>query len=286
MVRPRKARIESSTNPASLSVSVWIATCTSCSSATESAQSIAAGVVPQSSWSLSPIAPAAICSRRGSGAEALPFPRKPRLTGNASAASSIRWTFHDPDVDVVALVPVAGPAPPPAIIVGPARSPPQTGCGQMEGGCVSSPPPGVIFPSPASPPLPSHGEVAVDADQELGGGETPAVAGRRTVEIGVLTPCQAQAHGRRFSHAASRASACSLSAPSVSALSPKTRRAPASSTSVTRFSSPGSKRTAVPAGPVGGQPEPPGAGERGGPVPPQKGEGGAAFSGPGSPVAP
>ena len=40
--------------------------------------------------------PAAICSRSGSGAEALPLPRKPRLTGNSSAASSMRWMFHSP----------------------------------------------------------------------------------------------------------------------------------------------------------------------------------------------
>src|SRR5436190_18297415 len=49
------------------------------------------------------------------------------------------------------------------------------------------------------------------------------------------------------SHSLSRASAAALSPPAVRPLSPNTRRAPASSTSVTRFSSPGSKRTAVPA---------------------------------------
>ena len=58
IVRPLNARIVSSTKPDSFSVSVWIATCTSISSATERQLSIAAGVVPQSSWSLSPIAPA------------------------------------------------------------------------------------------------------------------------------------------------------------------------------------------------------------------------------------
>src|SRR3989449_6362785 len=125
--------------------------------------------------------------------------------------------------------------------------------------------------------LTSHGQVALDADQELGVGETHAVAGRRTVEIGVLTPRQAQAHGSRSSHAASRASACSLSAPSVSALSPKTRRAPASSTSVTRFSSPGSKRTAVPAGPVRGTPDARGGADGCARVPPEEGEGGTAL---------
>ena len=131
IVRPLKARIESSTNPASFSVSVWMATCTSYSSATESAQSIAAGVVPQSSCSLSPMTPAAICSRSGSGAEALPLPRRPMLTGNSSAASSIRWMFHSPGVHVVAAVPVAGPVPPPTSVVSPALIASFTICGQI-----------------------------------------------------------------------------------------------------------------------------------------------------------
>src|SRR2546422_4688587 len=95
--------------------------------------------------------------------------------------------------------------------------------------------------------LAGHGQIALDADEELGVGEPHAIAGRRTVEIRVLTTRQSQAHDRR-SHAASLARACSLPAPSVSALSPKTRRAPAISTSGTRVSSPGSERNAVPAG--------------------------------------
>src|SRR3974377_2324180 len=52
MVRPLKALMVSSTKPDSLSVSVWIITWMSNSSATERQQSIAAGVVPQSSCSL------------------------------------------------------------------------------------------------------------------------------------------------------------------------------------------------------------------------------------------
>jgi hypothetical protein len=61
------AAIESSTKPDSLSVSVWMVTCTSCSSATRRQQSIAAGVVPQSSCSLRPMAPARICSGKPFG---------------------------------------------------------------------------------------------------------------------------------------------------------------------------------------------------------------------------
>ncbi len=58
----------SRTKPLSLSVSVWIATWMSISSATVRQLSMAAGVVPQSSCSLSPTAPARICSRSPSGA--------------------------------------------------------------------------------------------------------------------------------------------------------------------------------------------------------------------------
>ncbi len=80
---------------------------------------MAAGVVPQSSCSLRPIAPARICSRSGSGVDALPLPRNPKFIGNACTASYIRRRFHAPGVQVVALVPVAGPVPPPISVVRP-----------------------------------------------------------------------------------------------------------------------------------------------------------------------
>ncbi len=60
IVLPRKAAIESSTYPDSFSVSVWIVTWTSSPSATDRQQSIAGGVVPQSSWSFRPTTPARI----------------------------------------------------------------------------------------------------------------------------------------------------------------------------------------------------------------------------------
>ena len=44
-------------------------------------------------------------------------PRKPTFTGKSSAASSMRWIFQGPGVQVVAFVPVAGPVPPPSIVV-------------------------------------------------------------------------------------------------------------------------------------------------------------------------
>ena len=61
----------------SLSVSVWIATWTSYSSATRSAQSITAGVVPQSSWTFRPQAPASICSRSALGQAAVALAEQP-----------------------------------------------------------------------------------------------------------------------------------------------------------------------------------------------------------------
>ena len=108
MARPLKAAMVSSTKPDSFSVSVWIVTCTSWRSATDRQLSIAAGVVPQSSCSFSPQAPASICSSRAAGRLALPLPMKPRFIGNDSAAFSIEWMCQGPGVQVVAKVPVAG----------------------------------------------------------------------------------------------------------------------------------------------------------------------------------
>ena len=69
---------------------------------------------------------------QGPGREALPLPRNPRLTGNASAACSMRWMFHGPGVHVVALVPVAGPVPPPSMVVMPDINASSICCGQMK----------------------------------------------------------------------------------------------------------------------------------------------------------
>jgi hypothetical protein len=116
--------------------------------------SIAAGVVPQSSCSLSPIAPAATCSRSASGRLALPLPVKPRFIGNASAACSMRSMCHGPGVQVVAEVPVAGPVPPPIIVVMPEASASSICCGQMKWMWVSIAPAVTIMPSPAIASVP------------------------------------------------------------------------------------------------------------------------------------
>ena len=119
MLRPLKAAIVSSTKPDSFKVSVWIATATSNCSATVRQQSIADGVVPQSSCSLRATAPASIISTSALGWLALPLPKKPRFIGNASAACSMRFKCHGPGVQVVAEVPAAGPVPPPIMVVTP-----------------------------------------------------------------------------------------------------------------------------------------------------------------------
>ena len=146
-VRPFVAAMVFSTKPDSLSVSLWIETCTSCSSATARQLSIAAGVVPQSSCNFSPTAPASTCWRKASGRLALPLPRKPRFIGKASAACSIIFRFSGPGVQVVAKVPVAGPVPPPIIVVMPDISDSSICCGQMKWMWVSMPPAVTIMPS-------------------------------------------------------------------------------------------------------------------------------------------
>jgi hypothetical protein len=78
------------------------------------------------------MAPARICSRNGSGLEAFPLPRKPRFIGYSSAASSIRCKFQGPGVQVVAFVPVAGPVPPPIMVVMPLEIASVICCGQMK----------------------------------------------------------------------------------------------------------------------------------------------------------
>ena len=132
MTRPPIARRVSSTKPHSLSVSVWMATCTSNSSATLSASSMTACVAPQSSWILKPTAPARSCSARGSRAEAWPLPSRPIFMGKSSTAWSMRARFHAPGVIVVALVPSAGPVPPPIMVVTPEARAVATWVGEMK----------------------------------------------------------------------------------------------------------------------------------------------------------
>ncbi len=127
---------------------MWIATCTPDSSATDRHASIAAGVVPQSSCSLNPPAPATSCSRSASGRTVFPLPSNRTLTGWPSIACSIRARFHGPGVTVVAFVPSDGPVPPPTSVVRPEASAVSTSCGQMKWTWQSTPPAVRIFPLP------------------------------------------------------------------------------------------------------------------------------------------
>mmetsp|Transcript_4792 Transcript_4792/g.16709 ORF Transcript_4792/g.16709 Transcript_4792/m.16709 type:complete len:425 (+) Transcript_4792:39-1313(+) len=131
MVRPLNAPTESSTQHDSFSVSVWIVTWTSSSSHTDRQVSMAAGVVPQSSCSFSPTAPASMTSRRPCGVDVLPLPVKAKLMGMLSVAWSIIFTCAGDGVHVVAHVPCAGPVPPPRRVVIPLASASSAICGQM-----------------------------------------------------------------------------------------------------------------------------------------------------------
>ena len=131
-LRPLVASMVFSTKPLSFKVSEWIATWVSVSSATSRQLLMAAGVVPQSSCNFRPMAPALTCSCNAAGKDALPLPSSPKFIGKASAACNMRSIFHGPGVQVVARVPVAGPVPPPIMVVTPEASASSICCGQMK----------------------------------------------------------------------------------------------------------------------------------------------------------
>ena len=66
----------------------------------------------------------------------------------------MRPMCQGPGVQVVALVPVAGPVPPPIMVVTPAVSASSICCGQMKWMCASMPPAVRIVPSPAMTSVP------------------------------------------------------------------------------------------------------------------------------------
>ena len=66
----------------------------------------------------------------------------------------MRWMCQGPGVQVVAKVPVAGPVPPPSIVVTPDISASSICCGQMKWMCESKPPAVRILPSPAITSVP------------------------------------------------------------------------------------------------------------------------------------
>ncbi|CAM5473660.1 hypothetical protein STENM36S_07924 [Streptomyces tendae] len=79
----------------------------------------------------------------------LPLPRKPMLTGLDSRAANIRARCQAPGVTVVALLPSAGPVPPPMRVVMPDARASSTAPGAMKWTWVSMPPAVTILPLPA-----------------------------------------------------------------------------------------------------------------------------------------
>src|SRR5207237_1026661 len=89
-----------------------------------------------------------------------------------------------------------------------------------------------------------HGVVALHLGNQIRIAEPDAIAFRGTVNVGVVPPWHAVAHARDSSFFR----VASVTGPAANALPPRTIRAPAISTSETVLVSPGSNRTAVPAG--------------------------------------
>ncbi len=135
-------------------MSVWIAACTPDASHTRRQASITAGVVPQSSCSLNPPAPPRSCSHIDSSDMVLPLPSSSTLIGKVSIASSIRARCHWLGVTVVALVPSAGPVPPPMIVVMPLASAVSRMVGLIRCTWLSIAPAVRIFPLPAITSVP------------------------------------------------------------------------------------------------------------------------------------
>ena len=98
---------------------------------------------------LKPQAPASTCSSSARRLLELPFPRKPKFIGWPSTARIIISILKGPGVQVVAFVPVAGPVPPPSMVVMPDASASSICCGQMKWIWESIPPAVRILPSPA-----------------------------------------------------------------------------------------------------------------------------------------
>ena len=77
------------------------------------------------------------------------MPRRPKLSGRFSTACNILAMFQAPGVQVVAFVPVAGPVPPPIMVVMPDAKACVACCGEMKWMWESIPPAVSSLPSPA-----------------------------------------------------------------------------------------------------------------------------------------
>lgn len=137
-----------SRKPASFRVSAWIASCAPDSSHTSRQALMTAGVAPQPSCTLNPMTPARSWSRIDSLDIVAPWPSSPTLTAEPSNASSSEAMCQEPEVTVVALLPSAGPVPPPMSVVTPEPSATSSCSGQMKWTWVSTPPAVRILPLP------------------------------------------------------------------------------------------------------------------------------------------
>ena len=184
MVRPLKAASVSSTKPDSFSVSVWIVTCTSYSSATDRQQSMAAGVVPQSSCSLRPQAPASICSTSACGLRGVALAGEAEVHREARRPpASMRARCQGPGVQVVAAVPVAGPVPPPSIVVMPRVERLVDLLRADEVDVLSMPPAVRILPSPAI-------DLGAGADDDVDAGLDVGIAGLADAGDAAVAGCR------------------------------------------------------------------------------------------------
>ena len=102
------------------------------------------------------------------------------FTGQASVASSIRARFHAPGVTVVALVPSAGPVPPPTSVVIPLPSASGSWVGEIRCTWQSMPPAVRISPLPAI--------TSVDGPITSSGWTPSMMSGLPALPIAVIRP--------------------------------------------------------------------------------------------------
>jgi hypothetical protein len=105
---------------------------------------------------LQPQAPASTCSSSAAGQAGVALAEKAEIHRQALGRLQHAPQVPGPGVQVVALVPVAGPVPPPIIVVTPDISASSTCCGQMKWMCASMPPAVTISPSPAIASVPGR----------------------------------------------------------------------------------------------------------------------------------
>ena len=139
--RPLMAAIVSSTKPDSLRVSVWIATWTSyCVGHAQAAVDRRRRGAPVLVQLQAHARRRAICSTSGLGQAGVALAEEAEVHRQRVGRLQHAGDVPGPGVQVVALVPAAGPVPPPIIVVTPDISASSICCGQMKWMWVSMPP--------------------------------------------------------------------------------------------------------------------------------------------------